>query len=109
MIQDVRNALDVLEGQHKREIDKLNKGLEARTLQMRETQMALDASKEKAEKYRQEANRAKDKLKSREAKLAETRADSASAIATLEAEKEILALRDREARDELDRLRMQKK
>ena len=101
---DVREALDVLEGAHKTELTKLRKGVSQHSRSTREVQMKLDEAQKQIKKLARERNEALAKLREREDKLVADRAENHARIATLEAEKEIIALRDREARNELERL-----
>lgn len=74
--------------------------------------IAAEAKAEKAEKKaakdRAERDATVGKFAELEDALVAAKAETASRVATLEAEAEILAMRDREARDELDRLRATK-
>jgi predicted nucleic acid-binding Zn-ribbon protein len=74
--------------------------------------IAAEAKAKKAEKKaakdRAERDATVGKFAELEDALVAAKAETASRVATLEAEAEILAMRDRDARDELDRLRATK-
>ena len=67
-------------------------------------QKAVEAT-EAVEQARKKMDEALGKLNDREQRIVDVAAENQSRIATLEAEKVILAQRDREARDELEPLR----
>ncbi len=75
----------------------------------RELAAALEAkqrAEEQAEKDRRKAHEATSKVDGLRAEIVQTRASVAAEVGTLRAEKEMLAIRDRESRDELERLRL---
>jgi chromosome segregation ATPase len=63
-------------------------------------------AEQQAERDRRERQEAVSKVAGLEAKIVETRAAVAGEVETLRAEKEMLATRDREAREELGRLQL---
>jgi hypothetical protein len=77
-----------------------------RDARLKDAERRAAEAEKKAEKARK-AQRAAESVKgSLEARIVETRAAVAGEVETLRAEKEMLATRDREAREELERLRL---
>ena len=77
----------------------------------RELVDALEAKRlaeEQAEKSRRERDEAVNSMEGLRAQIIETKAAVAGEVATLKAEKELLAQRDRDSRNEIERLRLSK-
>ncbi len=106
--QEVRNTLQTLERKlaHENEqqaarIAEIGKQLAGKTREHEQLQAKFDQEHREKEKLKQQ-------LEDFESEFVKNTSNVASRIATLEAEQEIIARRDRESRNELDRLRHMK-
>lgn len=108
-LQGAIDAIEAAKHQHREELSKRDRRIEELSKEASHLGAELSQVKTKAQNERQRAEQAKAELVRAEQKIIDAHASVAHQVATLEAEKEMLAERDRTARAELERLRMSKK
>jgi chromosome segregation ATPase len=106
--QEVRQALQTLEKSLANEDEEKDARIADLGKQLTGTREALEQSQMKAEHERQEKEKFKQQLADFEAEFVTKTTNVEARIATLRAEQEVLARRDRESRNELDRLQHMK-
>ena len=107
-IARAREILESVEKAHEAELKELRNQVGSKEGEIQQLQEKLKAANEKTAEMREERAVAKRHLNNRETTLVDERAEAKLQIATLEAEKSMLAERDKEAREELTRLMHQR-
>lgn len=101
-------GLKTLEEQQKFAVEKSDARIEELSKQLVGVKQELEVAQKRAEDERSEKIRAQDKLEDFESEFVRSKTNVAARIATLKAEQEVIARRDRESRNELDRLQHMK-
>lgn len=107
-IARAREILESVERSHAAEIKEIARKLSACEEAGKRLQQEVRDANKRTDKARENYERAHRELKKTETTLVSERSESQVKIATLEAEKQVLAERDKTARDELTRLMHQR-
>jgi chromosome segregation ATPase len=107
-LKQVRQALETVERTQADEAAQTDARIAELSKRLTGTKEALEASQALAERERQEKEKFKQQLADFEAEFVTKTTNVEARIATLRAEQEVLARRDRESRNELDRLQHMK-
>ena len=107
--EEVRQALTTLQTKQTAEEERLMVRIEELSRELSAVRQELATAKQQIEQERRDKADAINKLGKADERAIAARSDVAAQIATLEVEKEIMAQRDRESREEIERLRLAKK
>ena len=107
-IARAREILENVERSHEAELKEMSRKVAVAEDSVKRLQEELKSANRRTDKMREQYERTHRELKKRETTLVTERSEAQVKIATLEAEKQVLAERDKEARDELTHLMHQR-